>query len=74
MSDHDIQIPGAFGASSAATDHHHDAFVLFLFLFCFFGLFGPSFVSCIVVFIGDLWLGLSRERERERLTDSLCVR
>jgi hypothetical protein len=71
MSDHDIQIPGAFGASSAATDHHHDAFVLFLFLFlfCFFGLFGPCFVSCIVVvFIGDLWLGLERE------TDSLCVR
>jgi hypothetical protein len=59
MSDHDIQIPGAFGAFSAVTDHHHNAFVLFLFLFCFFGLFGPCFVSCIVVvFFGDLCLGL----------------
>jgi hypothetical protein len=42
----------------------------FFFWWSFLGLFGPSFVSCIVVFfIGDLWLGLSRERERERERD-----
>jgi hypothetical protein len=63
MSDHDIQIPGAFGASlllPTTTTTPLFCFVLFFIFWCsFFGLFGPSFVSCIVVvFIGDLWLGL----------------
>ncbi len=49
-------------------------FVLFLFLFCFFGVFGPSFVSCIVVvFIGDLWLGLHTHTHTQIDRLSVCA-